>query len=129
CHLQRCRSPLPPLTTAEAPPHRSTARIKVGGWHHYGLLMLPPFPLSAIVAQSRRPSSIAARCRRPPWLGHLGPPRSEPWPGVEPSQPPPPFPLTPEPPRALGRRVWPHRRAAGPSPVFPARGRKRTGIF
>ena len=87
----------PPPATAEAPSPLLHGPNQGRGWHPYGLLMLLPFPPSATIAQGHRPSTIAAHCRRPPWLGHLGPPRVDPLRGIGSSRLTPSFPLTPRP--------------------------------
>ena len=83
---------LPPPATAEPPSPCSTARIKVGGWRPYGLLMLPPLSPSTIVAQGHRPSTSAAVGRRPPWPGRPEPPLAELRLGIGPQCRPAPFP-------------------------------------
>src|SRR6185312_14865040 len=85
-------------------------------------MVLLPLLLTAAAPLDYRSRAATTRRRRPLWPSHPRPPRAEPRTGINPTELPGPFPLTPEPPRALGRRVWQRRRAADPSPVFQCGG-------
>jgi len=73
--------------------------------------------LLATTPLERRPSSIAARCRRPPRPGHPGPPLAELRLGIGPRRHPPSFPPRPGHPRGPGPPAE-RRRRPGRPPLF-----------
>jgi len=91
--------------------------------------MLFPLPLLTAAPLGRRPEATAARRRPPSRPDRPGTTPPELRPGIGPAGLPDPFPLTPEPPRAPGRRIRHRRRATSPSPVSQREGRKRTGQY
>ena len=120
---------MPPPATAEAPSPLLHGPNQGRGWHPYGLLMLLPLPPSATIAQGHRPSTIAAHCRWPPWLGHLRPPRARQRPGIHPAGPPSSFPLYPGPlPRRRAPESGRRRRRSAP-PLFSRGERRKKGPF
>jgi hypothetical protein len=88
--------------------------------------MLFPSLLLATTPLERRPSSIAAHCRRPPRPGHPGPPLAELRLGIGPRRHPPSFPLAPAIPEAQGRRPS-AANALGGLPCFQRGGRRKKG--